>query len=543
MSRSPTGGNRNRAGVLTRFAGPDRGSTWYRTGFLAWVLTLAAAPVAAAGPGRCPTPEPGAPDVGQEAPRAPEKDRPEPTYPWVPGRPCLGNDCGSRLVDLEFELEVPTEETETRLRALVRDRLYLSLDRAPGRRGASLMTARWHLAWTDADRADFATASYRAGRVRLAARATRFGTTGNARPSWVSPARSGTKAGWGTGAELAWRLSPDLELLFDVSDDEPDPLSDSAEALASRASGGGIGFAWQRGASFDLEGRLSRHRVRTQAGFVLDREDLGLAARLQRRRWYLAGDAGLESVEGRLRRRQARIGAALEHRVTTYLVAGAELRGWHDLDLGTVERAMGMRLVLHARPFRFARGGEAAEATTGLAREAYRLGFNERRRHDLEGRRLLRERLLLAAQASGSAELSRLSRELYRAQVAERNVEIAGLAWRLHADRIQGGRSWTVEGFVAVPWIGRTRPDGADRRRLRHPEAVDFLRLTVARTRRHISAGLTTEGTSARLALALHRELALTLDWEEPALAGVDLAFGAESSRRLSIGAVYRQGI
>ena len=435
--------------------------------------------------------------------------------------PCVGAPCGgAALSDFALDLGEPGGPRAGEARVLWRQRLYLGVGADEKARGLTFSTARWDLKLEHRDDETGLGVEYRGPRLRLAASARDH------------EAEAGD--GWSLDTELALRLSPDLEVILTALEDER--TRPQSPPLLRPTSAFSLGALWQRGPRFELGGRLASATVESPGGLRLDRRGLEAEVLYQARRWRLDGGLGYQRLSGRFERREAHGDVRFSYRVSGRLVARAEARERYETDLGSLGRALGVEVTYYARRFRFARGGDAGRRTAELARRAWELGLNERRLHDLDGRRRLRQRLALS---SARRELEELIDGLYRAQVEERNVALAGVAWSGDRDNLDGSRSRRLEAFVAVPW-----PRGEGDRAWRHDEAAtDFLRFTYARSERDISSGFTTEGSTLALDVSLRRELGLRFSWERPAATGLEFALRTQQPRRFLARVVYRQGI
>ena len=458
------------------------------------------------------------------APGAGDETIPAPLEYALPdlGWRCVAKPCRGVLVaDLGFAVVDPGGPDHGRIRLRLVDRFYLGARADGSTRGLTLSAARWDVAVEDEDERTALEGEYRAPRARARATAERDDR--------------GPDDGWRLGLEAALRLSPDLELTLELTDDDRPRLG--FDRTFEPTSAVALGALWQRGDRLDLSGRLVSATVETAAGFELDSREVGLEAVYQARHWRLAGSLQLEDLSGRLERRLAEADLRLAVRITSHLVTETSVRERHELDLGSLERDVEASLTYYVRRFHFARGGEAGARTVALARRAGELGFNERRQHDPEGRRRLRERL--ASAGAAAADLETLIADLYRAQIEERNVALGGISWRRDADNLVGSRYRELTAFFAIPW-----PNGRGPHRLIHDEAaVDFLRFTYQRSERAISAGFATRGTTLAMDIALNRELELRFAWEDPAATGLDFALQTQKPGRLSARVDYRLGI
>lgn len=460
----------------------------------------------------------------------PPEPRPDPSgdatpaleyaLPELRGR-CLSEPCaGSVLTDLTLDLGEPGGPEAGEARLLVDDRFYLGLHADGESRGLSFETTRWDVRIEHADDATGLGAEYRGRRLRLRAAA--------------SDHQEEAGDGQVLDLEAALRLSPDLEIVVAALEDDrtgflPDPFLRPTSSLA-------VGALWQHGARLDLGGFLRSETVVTPAGLELDRQAIELEGAYEANRWSLDGHFALDETSGRIDRQEAVGDLRFSYLVTPRLVATAAAGERYDLDLGSVASRSELEVTYFATRFGFNRSAAAGRRTVELVRRARELGFNERRLHDDEGRRRLRQRLALS---SAGDELATLIDDLYRENVDERNVPVAGIALRRDRDDVDGSELRRAEVFVAIPW-----PRGDGTRPWSHDAAAtDFLRFTYSQTERDISRGFTTEGERLAFDVSLRRELGLRFSWEVPAATGLEFALRTQQPRRFLAQLIYRQGI
>lgn len=443
----------------------------------------------------------------------------DPSYPLgplrfpsltTPGHPFV-------LTDLRYGVraqESTAQTLEARLR--VGTWGFLGVEFVGERRELSLATQRLNLLFAaNQDRYD-AQARFRASRFLLQTTATRR-----------TPAQG---KGWLLDGQAVVRLNPNLEALggyFEDTDTSP------RRALRTRVLRQGFfGFLYQHDASWDLSARNTRARVRTEAG---PEQDLN--------RWNANGNGLLAGVEwdaevsyertdGPFRRREGFVDLGASTPLGGHWLP--EVRYSTNWEPGVLrfERELSAGLTFFGRRIRLGRAGEAARRTVELARRACELGYNERRAHDENGRRALRERLALSPRRE---ELREAIDALYQAEVAERNVPQAGFEVSDGSDRVRGTKTRTYHGFLGVPW----RPAWPFHR---SEEAVPFLRADYVRSEQRFESGFATVTQELSLEAELNREMSVVLRWSRSDQGPLAVAREVARTRTIELEYVYAFG-
>jgi hypothetical protein len=445
----------------------------------------------------------------------------EPQYPLgglrfpsltAPGPPLV-------LSDLRYRVSQDSRTVQSlELRVRLGRFAFLGGEVSGERRGVFFDTQRLSLGLSEEEGGYELEAGYRASRFLLRARGEK-----------------GTPAageGWVVDALTALRLSPDLEVVVSwLEDTEPGA---SLVPLSTRViREGSAGLLYQRGTRLDLAATAARSTVRTAAGFELSRSAVRGGATLLASPVELSGEAGYARTGGRLPQQEglARLGGLVQ--LGDHLVSHAEASGRWEPGVKLFEHQTSVGLTFYGRRYRFPRGGEAAERTLGLARRAQALGYNERRSHDLDGRRALRERLALSP---AREQLADDIDALYRAQVAERNVAQAGFEVLFDSDDVAGRSGRAFHAFLALPWP----PAWPFTRR---EQSVEFLRVDFFRREdRFAGPELVSKEQQVRFELALNREMSLVFVVEEPGRLPFEVATLTGRPRRYELEYVYAFG-
>jgi hypothetical protein len=459
-----------------------------------------------------------APSVTEPAgdpPPAAETPAPAPSYPLhlpaardfaAPGDPL-------KLVDLRYRVR-HTFDTEHALAARfrVRDLGYVGAGFEGDRR--TLTAARHRLAFSVAEEAGDWTlsAGYRHRRFLVATRADHV-------------AGSLTeKAGWAFGPSLAVRLNGDLELLGEAQADTRNPFGHSLR----RAS---LGFLWQHGASLEASGAYAHERVGTEGGFENTVGSARAALVAQLGPTELEASGLYQDTSGRFPRRDLDGALDARIRVSSRLLVAGGARFLVEDDV----RAHDYRasVTWFGRRFYLPRSGPAAERSAALARQATRLGYNERRVFTEEERRAQRERLSLTP---GFAELRGAMEDLYAAQVDERQVPLLGLSVLHTKDHLPNFESLAVNVLVGVPWPLAWPWKSTESK-------VPFLRLDLGRERVISGPSHVSHRTSAALTVALNREMDLVLRWRRDEPTPLDIIRELIGARRtIEVSYVYAFG-
>ena len=335
---------------------------------------------------------------------------------------------------------------------------------------------------------------------------------------------------WVVRADGAFRLNPDFELLGEWLEDE-DKVSPLG-FFTRTTRRGSLGFLYQVGARFDLSAQVARRRIVTAGGFNLDRDTWSAATTYTWRATELRGGFTFERTNGRLPRRQGVTEFAVTQGLGAHVVAyGSSVDRWEP-GVKLFQQSVNGGVTFFGRRFRFARGGEAAARTVALTRHAYELGYSERRTHDVDARRALRERLALSPRRN---ELRPDIDALYLAEVEERNVATAGFEIDYDADDVAGSTARTYSLFVGVPW------------RLGVPwrsseSLVDFLRVVYSRRENRFSPAFQSLTREVSVTVDFNREASLSFTWEDPGKEPLDVAVLRGRSRRLGAEFSYAFG-
>jgi hypothetical protein len=334
--------------------------------------------------------------------------------------------------------------------------------------------------------------------------------------------------GWVLGGELGLRLSEDVEAFSSVSID-----TDRRRAAPSRTlREGRWGVLWQRGTRLDLSAAVSHREQRTRGG--LDLETASASASASAQVWSSEAEAelGYAWTHGAVPRREAFASTSLRSALGGRWLAHALSRNRWEPGVRWFEHELGGGLSLHGRRVRLPRAGEAARRTLALARRATALDYNERRVHDEEGRRGLRERLALSPRRE---ELLPELLALHRAQVAERNVPLAGIAVAQHVESVTGARRLRLDLFLGAAWP----PRWPWRRK---EDSVPFLTARYTRIRTRYGGAFSSHAHSAALEAELNREMSLAVRWRRPGLTPLDVALFTGGGASFEVEYVYALG-
>jgi hypothetical protein len=421
------------------------------------------------------------------------------------------------LTDVSYsasETTAVSQAVDVRLRFLNRFILGGHLDE--GERGLTLETTRLDLAYSKAGDSVDLSGAFRARRFTLQADASRR--------------TEGQGAGWVVDSSGSARLSPDLELLVGyLGETRPQTPRPIRERPIRRWSVGGL---YQHDVDFDVGLDAWRARVRTEAGVDLDQDHValtgnGLFATVQ---WD--GQLGYEHDSGRFPRSEGFLTLSTLLPVGDHLFLQGSFGSSWEPGVARFEEETEGGFTFTARRVRLPRAGEAARLTRELARRAGELGYNERRFHDVDGRRTLRERLALSPQR---AELADEIDALYRAQVEERNVLNFGLTVGHTFNTVRGTEGWTYRGFLGVPWPVAWP--------WRHDEAATtFLRLSYQHSEQRYEPGLVQIGRDAALEVDLNREMSVFFRWSRGGLGPGDIIRSTPRGRTISLQYVYSFG-
>lgn len=369
-------------------------------------------------------------------------------------------------------------------------------------------------------------------------RALAFETDGGwvSRLGWRGPrldvgvhAQSHDGGGPSAGVDARAFVHRDLQLVGVLSAQRrPGDLPSGRRTIRHRSAG----LRFEPGSRVDLAASLASERERTAAGFDLDRRRFVSSLQAEVLRAELALGFSTDDVAGRLPSRerafQGSLGAPF---LRDRLVARSFYRVTFDEAASRqVERRFGGDYVVYRRRYRSPRSGEAARRTVALAHVAHALGRPQARGHSEDERRELRRRLAIGDDAPVDDLLA-----LYRAEVAERNVEQAGLGAELVRDRRTGRDTFVRRAFLALPWPVDwpwRRGEGATR----------FLRLDYERRETRLSVAPAIVDRSLTLEAALRRDMSVFVRWRRPGRTPLDLALQVVPPRVLEVEYAYAFG-
>ncbi len=434
----------------------------------------------------------------------------QPRYPLRAfSGPCFGWACGGvQVLDLTADLAAGEQADHGKLRLRWGD-TFLRLEAGSGHRSVGLDTARWSLAYDDADR-ERVEAAYRGPRLRLE-------VAGDHRPEALG-------GGWLLEVRAGYRPNPDVEFRFDGV----------RELQAARAGlfpprdrqRGRASVLWQRGARFDLAAGVGFGQRQDALGARADFWGADLAATWLAEPFELTARADYESLGGRFRRRTVSAALAVRARLLPRLLLEGGVEDRVELGVAEVNRTVSAGLTWHARRFRFARGSAIGEAMVRLARAAWHAGYGDARAYDLDGMRRLRERLALAGVVAAETT------DLYRATVQERNVPVIEVHARQEDRRDTGERIRTLTVGVNVPWRAHA-PWRED------PDAVSFLRFGLGYEELRLGDLLLEVGRSYEVMMALNREVDVRLSFTIPRRSPLQLALDEHPGDRFAVAFSY----
>ncbi len=433
-----------------------------------------------------------------------------PDYPLGPGHVPDFNAPGDpfTLSDLSFHLQ-DTFTTSQSFAARVRyeDFGYLGASFDGERRGLRLMTHRLELsAFSDNGSWDL-TADLRARRLVLSSVARSLGGPGGVLLEQA----------------LAFRITPDLELSGWVVGDTSRPdkrfLREAAAVLF-----------WQSGARVEASGQYVRSFESTAAGENRVRSGLiTLVAQLGPAE--LTGSGSLRDTQGRFPRREGEAAGQLRVSLAPRLLLEAGARGLFEAGVGTRLHEYRGALSWLARRYRLPRAGERGRRAVELARRATEAGEYELRVFDDDAIRAQRERLSLSPQRE---RLRSDMEALYRAQVDERLMPLVGASLAQRENALSAERALVAGGFVALPWPV-SWPWHAQ-------GSVPFLRLELEHEWHTSAMSFRDETSTARLTLALSRELDLLGRFTRREPSALDLIRGVGRRDTFELSCVYARG-
>lgn len=470
-------------------------------------LLLALLLAAGARPTALPGPQPGPALAARLATGA---DQPE--YPLGPGRVPDFNAPGDpfTLSDLRFHLS-DTFRTSQSFAARVRykDLGYLGAEFDGERRGLSLTTHRLAVsAYSDDGSWDLG-ADFRARRFVLSSAARSLG---------------GSSAGALLEQALAVRVTRDLEAQAWVVGDTGRP----DDRLLREAA---VGLFWQRAAGLEASGEFIRTYESTEAGE--NRRDGGYASLLaQLGPAELSAGGSIEETSGRFPRREGDAHGEARVTLAPRLLLEAGARGRFEAGAGTRLHEYRGRVSWLARRYRLPRAGELGRRAVALAGRASDAGEYELRAFDENAIRAQRERLSLSP---GREALREDMDALYRAQVAERLVPLLGASFLEREDAFAGEHTVAAGVFAGVPWPPAWPWRASE-------GSVPFLLLTLEREQRTTATSFRADASTARLTVALSRELDLLARFTRSEPSALDLIRGIGRRNTFELSCVYARG-
>lgn len=434
-----------------------------------------------------------------------------------------------RLVDLRYaftEADGTVSAFETRIRA--GGSLFVGGEVIGDRRGLFLDTQRIELGVSEEN-----------GDYEL---------EGSVRAPWfVLGTRALQKDGdWAVSGEGSFRFSSDLELLVSHSRDldathfTPSPLEEFARngilpplgPPSRELRGTSVGVLYQRGNHLEALADARVSRIRSEAGFDVDRERYRLATLWNPNRIEVDGAVSFESTSGRLAARQMTAAIEIDAEITSHLLAHASTRQRWELGVLRFEEDYRFGVTFFGRRHRFDRRNEAAPRILELQRRANALGYNERRVYDLGGLRRFRERLGLSPVR---LELKEALDELYRAQVRDRNVPQLGFELEIGEDYILTLKRRGVRAFVGIPWPLRLPF-------LRSEEVVEFLQAELVIRHDDYPGGVRAVSREMSLTAFLNREMNLQVRWQDPGIGPEQVILERGLPSRLTVAFEYAMG-
>ncbi len=392
------------------------------------------------------------------------------------------------------------------------------------RRGAFFSTERIDVGLTEENERYVIEGGYRAPKWLLRARAERRSRR-TPLPGAESDEQNG---GWVFDIRWAPRLSSDLELLFDFLGD-----TETSASLPTRPlRRGGLGFLYQRGNHLQTSAHASRARVRTEGGLEYDLSRTEAGVVYFRNGFQLGSAFAYSQSNGRLAASEGFGAVDLAAHVGRYVVARASSANRWEPGVKRFEQDTRGGVTVFARQHHFLRGGEVGSRVLELTRNAYHLGYNERRIYDIEGLRALRERLSLSSRRT---ELAADLDELYRAEVRERNVPQAGFEIVRRTNDLVGVSSWTYRVFATMPWR-------VNWPFVRNEDSVNFIRVEYNREELDFQTDFSSFQRELVVDVALNREITARFRWIDPARTPEDIALFRTRPNRIELEFDYAFG-
>jgi hypothetical protein len=434
-----------------------------------------------------------------------------PRYPLPQATPGTDPPPGVSVVDVAYAMsDQPRVVQHASARLRLGDRAFAGAFVRNQERGLLFRTHRIDADFAEEQGRYEGGVSYRAPRLRLAARAVR-------------PAEDGPRD---LALEAGARLGIDTELSAELLEEGrslpfPSPYREAALRLDRQGDHG-----------LEMTVRASRQSVPSPAGFTFNRYRLDATGARGLGPAEVEAEGGYERTTGRLRANEAFGGLTTRIPVWSRLLLEAGSRVRWEPGVSVSEREHTGALSLHARRIRLPRTGVAAGRTIALAREANRRGSNLRVAYDDLGRRALRERASLSPDRDA---LAGWAAALHEAQVAERLVPLAGIEVTAGTDHVRGSRSRLYRAFVGAPWpLGL--PGTHDE------QAVPFLRLSYAYRETLFDVAPRTVDEDAALEVELNREHLVVLSWSRPGRTPLDLARVTATASSWRVAYVYARG-
>jgi hypothetical protein len=330
---------------------------------------------------------------------------------------------------------------------------------------------------------------------------------------------------WVWGPTLQVLVTPDVELYGFLQADTFRPRGRTVTEL-------GGGLTWQRGVWLEAGLQWTRD-YRITAARDENRVDAGVATLVvQAERAEVTVFGLYEDTQGRFARTEGETGIRVRVPILPRLRLEGDAGGRFDEGAGALRHAYSGSLTWFGRRATLPRAGVAARRALALTRAAVAAGEYERRVFGDEELRAQRERLSLSGRAP---QLREAMTEVYRAQVAERDVPLLGIGLRYEDDIFTGSEVHTLKALVGVPWPPAW--PWAYRER-----SVPFLTLELEHAWVKTASHFRSANDRATLTVSLSREMDLVAGYtrEEPTAQDIVLGRGVRS--RFSLEYVYARG-
>ncbi len=404
-------------------------------------------------------------------------------------------------------------EARIRLKAFA----FLSGEVFNQRRGIAFTTQRIDLGLTEARGRYVIEGGYRAAKWLVRARAERRPTPASSSdPGWILVTRG------------ALRFNPDFELLLEFLED-----TGSEPFLETRPlRRGALGFLYQRGTGVDISANVSASRVRTEAGIETDRRGVNLGAIVYHDHMQVDSAFAYSRSTGRLAASEGFASVALSGELGPYFLGRASTAQRWQPGIKRFENDTRLGITFFGRRHRFFRGGKVGPQVLALTRRAFELGYNERRVYSIDGLLRLRERLALSAMRE---ELANDLDDLYRAEVADRNVPQARFEIARRTNEIDGVRSWIYRVFVGVPWR-------VNWPFVRSEESVNFVGVEYTQEEFAFLPDLQSVAHEIQAVVALNREMDASFRWTLPARSPTEIVLFIPRRSRFELEFAYAFG-